>query len=75
MELLRGPGRLAALDVPGLDPFALATSGRQFVPSAAAEARIGQQLDLIRSSGAKGRQLYADVQSYVDQASASNVLR
>jgi acyl-homoserine lactone acylase PvdQ len=65
MELLRGPGRLAALDVPGLDPFALATSGRQFVPSAAAEARIGEQLDLIRSSGAKGRQLYRDVQSYV----------
>jgi acyl-homoserine lactone acylase PvdQ len=65
MELLRGPGRLAALDVPGLDPFALATSGRQFVPSAAAEARVAEQLDLIRSSGAKGRQLYADVQSYV----------
>jgi acyl-homoserine lactone acylase PvdQ len=65
MELLRGPGRLAALDVPGLDPFALATSGRQFVPSAAAEARVAQQLDLIRSSGVKGRQLYADVQSYV----------
>ncbi len=65
MELLRGPGRLAALDVPGLDPFALATSGRQFEPSAAAEGRIGQQLDLIRSSGAKGRQLYADVGNYV----------
>src|SRR6266540_6041800 len=65
MELLRGPGRLAALDVPGLDPFALATSGRQFVPSAATEERVAQQLDLIRSSGTKGRQLYADVQSYV----------
>jgi acyl-homoserine lactone acylase PvdQ len=65
MELLRGPGRLAALDVPGLDPFALAMSGRQFVPSAAAEARLAQQLDLIRSAGAKGRRLYADVQAYV----------
>jgi acyl-homoserine lactone acylase PvdQ len=65
MELLRGPGRLAALDVPGLDPFALATSGRQFIPSAATEARVGQQLQLIRSAGAKGRRLYADVQSYV----------
>jgi len=65
LELLRGPGRLAALDVPGLDPFALPTSGRQFVPSAAADERISQQLALIRSSGAKGRQLYADVRSYV----------
>jgi acyl-homoserine lactone acylase PvdQ len=65
MELLRGPGRLAALDVPGLDPFALATSGRQFVPTAATDARVAQQLSLVRSAGAKGRQLYADVQSYV----------
>ena len=65
MELLRGPGRLAALDVPGIDPFALATSGRQFVPSETSELRIAQQLSLIRSSGPKGRQLVADVRSYV----------
>jgi acyl-homoserine lactone acylase PvdQ len=65
MELLRGPGRLAALDAPGLDPFGLATSGRQFVPSAATEERVGQQLSLVRAAGSKGRQLYADVRSYV----------
>jgi acyl-homoserine lactone acylase PvdQ len=65
MELLRGPGRLAALDAPGLDPFALATSGRQFIPTAAADARLSEELSLVRSAGAKGRQLYADVQSYV----------
>jgi acyl-homoserine lactone acylase PvdQ len=65
MELLRGPGRLAALDVPGIDPFALATSGRQFVPSETTEARIAQQLELIRSAGAKGRQLLSDARSYV----------
>src|SRR6266511_2183928 len=75
LELLRGPGRLAALDVPGLDPFALATSGRQFVPSAAADERISQQLALIRSSGAKGRQLYADVRSYVAGINAYYVRR
>jgi acyl-homoserine lactone acylase PvdQ len=65
MELLRGPGRLAALDVPGLNPFALATSGRQFVPTAATDARVSEQLALVRAAGAKGKQLYADVQSYV----------
>jgi acyl-homoserine lactone acylase PvdQ len=70
MELLRGPGRLAALDVPGLDPFALATSGRQFVPTAATDARIAEQLALVRSAGAKGRQLYADVQAYVQGINA-----
>jgi acyl-homoserine lactone acylase PvdQ len=65
MELLRGPGRLAALDVPGLNPFELATSGRQFVPTQATEDRVAEQLALIRSAGAKGRQLYDDVRSYV----------
>ena len=65
LELLRGPGRIAAMDVPGVDPFALATSGRQFVPTAATEQRLQEQVQLIRSSGAKGRQLYADVQAYV----------
>ena len=65
MELLRGPGRLAALDAPGLDPFALATSGRQFVPTQATEERVAEQLRLVRSAGPKGRQLYADVRSYV----------
>jgi hypothetical protein len=65
LELLRGPGRLTALDVPGVDPFALATSGRQFVPTAETETRISEQLKLIRGAGSKGRQLYADVRSYV----------
>jgi acyl-homoserine lactone acylase PvdQ len=65
LELLRGPGRIAALDVPGIDPFALATSARQFVPTPATEARIAEQLALVRGAGAKGRQLYADVQAYV----------
>jgi acyl-homoserine lactone acylase PvdQ len=65
MELLRGPGRMAALDVPGIDPFALATAGRQFEPTAATEQRVAEQLALIRSSGAKGRQLYTDVSNYV----------
>jgi acyl-homoserine lactone acylase PvdQ len=65
LELLRGPGRLAALDAPGLDPFALATSGRQFVPTAETETRVAEQLKLVRGAGSKGRQLYADVRSYV----------
>src|SRR5437867_3512422 len=65
MEQLRGPGRIAAMDVPGIDPFALATSGRQFVPTDATEKRLDDQLALIRSAGAKGRQLLADTTSYV----------
>src|SRR6266566_8085369 len=44
MEQLRGPGRIAAMDVPGIDPFTLATSGRQFVPTEATEQRLQDQL-------------------------------
>ena len=65
LELLRGPGRIAAMDVPGVDPFALATSGRQFVPTEATEQRLQEQVRLIRGAGAKGRQLFADVTAYV----------
>jgi acyl-homoserine lactone acylase PvdQ len=53
------------MDVPGVDPFALATSGRQFVPSGATERRLQEQIGLIRGAGAKGRRLYADVRAYV----------
>ena len=34
LALIRGPARAAALDIPGVDPIALALSGRTFVPSA-----------------------------------------
>jgi acyl-homoserine lactone acylase PvdQ len=65
LELLRGPGRIAALDVPGVDPFSLATSARQFVPTPATEQRLAEQLNLLRGAGAKGRQLLADATAYV----------
>jgi acyl-homoserine lactone acylase PvdQ len=65
MEQLRGPGRIAAMDVPGVNPFALATSGRQFVPTEATEQRLDDQVNLIRDAGSKGRQLIADTTAYV----------
>jgi acyl-homoserine lactone acylase PvdQ len=57
LQLIRGPARVAALDVPGLDPFALALSGRSFVPSAETEAFLANQLDALRSQGEQGRKL------------------
>src|SRR6266508_4986347 len=56
MEALRGPGRLAALDVPGVDPFFLALTGRQFTPSAQTEAFLAQQIALLQASGPAGQQ-------------------
>jgi acyl-homoserine lactone acylase PvdQ len=65
MEALRGPGRLAALDVPGVDPFAVALSGRQFTPSAQTEAFLSDQISLLQSSGPEGQQVVADIDNYI----------
>jgi hypothetical protein len=46
LQLLRGPARIAALDVPGYDAFSVALSARTFVPSAATEAVLAQQAQL-----------------------------
>ena len=65
MELFRGPGRIAALDAPGVDPFALALSGRTFRPSARTEATLARQFDLLRARGEEGRRAIRIVDAYV----------
>src|SRR5437588_7931691 len=57
IELLRGPGRISALDVPGLDAFSLVGSGRVVDSSPQTEAYLAQQVDLARAAGPRGRQL------------------
>jgi acyl-homoserine lactone acylase PvdQ len=64
LQLIRGPARVAALDVPGLDPIALALSGKSFVPSAEAEAFLANQLDAVRSQGALGRKVLVLINAY-----------
>jgi len=65
MEALRGPGRVAALDVPGIDPFSLVFSGRQFVPSAETEAFLAQQVSLVQGAGPEGQQVIEDIDNYL----------
>ncbi len=65
IESIRGPARVAALDVPGLDAFGLATSLRQFTPSAATERFLRRQAAPLRRAGAKGRRVLRDVDAYV----------
>ena len=65
MELLRGPGRIAALDAPGINAFSFALSGQNFRPSPATEARLAQQFDLLRAQGAQGRQATRLIDAYV----------
>jgi hypothetical protein len=65
IETIRGPARIAALDVPGLNAFTLATSLRQFQPSAATERFISGQVRVLRSVGRKGREALNDVDGYL----------
>jgi acyl-homoserine lactone acylase PvdQ len=64
LQLIRGPARIAALDVPGLDPLALALSGKTFVPSADAEAFLANQLDAVRAQPGVGAKLLALINAY-----------
>jgi acyl-homoserine lactone acylase PvdQ len=63
MEALRGPGRLAALDVPGINPFSVV--GRQFTPSAQTEMFLSNQIELLEAAGQEGQQVIDDVDDYL----------
>jgi len=73
--LLIGLGRYAArvavADIPGLDAFTLLLSGQSFVPSAATEKLVTDQVQLlIDEYGDEGRQIIAEAQAYADGMNA-----
>jgi acyl-homoserine lactone acylase PvdQ len=65
LQVGRGPARIAVADVPGIDAFSLVTSAKPFVPSKQAEALVTKQKRLlVKTYGAKGRQIIADAKAY-----------
>ena len=67
LEVIRGPARIAALDVPGLDAFSLALSLRQFEPSAQTEQFLdAQRVRLLDEFGERGREVLVDVDAYLE---------
>jgi len=71
LQLGRGPARAAVADIPGIDAFSLVTSAQSFVPSAATEALVTEQVQLLeRTYGAKGRQIIRDAQAHADGMNA-----
>jgi acyl-homoserine lactone acylase PvdQ len=70
MEILRGPGRLATLDAPGVNPFGVATSLRTFTPTQQTEDFLQQQVTLIENAGPRGQQILEDIRNYVDGINA-----
>jgi acyl-homoserine lactone acylase PvdQ len=64
IETIRGPSRIAALDVPGIDAFKLATSLGQFVPSRATEKFVSASANRLEKDK-QGRRMLSDVDAYV----------
>jgi len=58
LQLIRGPGRITALDGPAYDQT------REFVPSSQTEAALATQFALIRRLGARGRRMLQQVDAY-----------
>ncbi len=71
LELLRGPARAAAFDIPGISPVALALSGKAFVSSPQGEALLASQIELLRKAGPNGAKLLVSMQAYVAGLNAS----
>jgi acyl-homoserine lactone acylase PvdQ len=69
LQLIRGPGRLAAVDAPGIDP--LAVLGQQFTPSQATESFLAAQTRLLEAAGRKGREMLAGIDAYAAGINAS----
>lgn len=67
LNLGRGPARVAVADVPGINAFGLVVSAQPFVPSAATEQLVTDQVALIIDTyGDEGQQIIDDAQAYVD---------
>jgi acyl-homoserine lactone acylase PvdQ len=73
LQLGRGPARVAVADVPGINAFGLVTSAQSFVPSAATEQLVTDQVQrIVDTYGAKGREMLADMQAEADGITAYN---
>jgi acyl-homoserine lactone acylase PvdQ len=71
LDFGRGAARAAVADIPGIDAFSLVTSGQTFVPSAATEQLVTEQVQLILDTyGDEGVELVADAQAYADGMTA-----
>ena len=67
----RNPGRLAALDTPGISAFGLVTNLRQFTPTAQADRLIRTEQERnLRAAGADGRAVLHEIDVFVDGINA-----
>jgi acyl-homoserine lactone acylase PvdQ len=65
MDQIRGPGRIAALDAPGLTPFSI-TQLNPFFASQATEDFLASQEQVIEGLGPEGVQVIKDIDDYLE---------
>ncbi|MDH4169640.1 MAG: penicillin acylase family protein [Acidimicrobiia bacterium] len=71
LDFGRGPARAAVADIPGIDAFSLVTSATSYVPSAAVEQMVTDQIQLILDTYAEeGEEIISDAQAYADGVNA-----
>ena len=67
----RGASRVAVADVPGINAFGLVVEFKTFVPSAATEQLVSDQVALIiETYGDEGQQIIDEAQAYADGINA-----
>jgi acyl-homoserine lactone acylase PvdQ len=65
-----GPGYVAALGVPGLNPFELLETGRSFTPSAEAVEFVAKQTQSLIEKGPRGEQVIEDLEDWAQGINA-----
>ena len=70
LDQARGDARIAALDVPGVDAFALVQGLKTFEPSAQAEAIVSQQTKQLQRAGKLGKEVLHNTDVYVKGVNA-----
>jgi acyl-homoserine lactone acylase PvdQ len=73
MDTFRGPGRVAALDVPGLNAFQLAQSFQPFTSSQETEDFLAAQVDVLLEDP-RGQRIIDDIDNYLEGINAFRTL-
>ena len=65
LEQARYNARVAAIDVPGVTAIGLIAGLKTFTPSAATEAELAKQTDVLNAAGPEGQAVLADIDTFV----------
>jgi acyl-homoserine lactone acylase PvdQ len=70
LQQARFNGRVAAVDVPGLDAINLIAGLQSFTPSAQTEAELAKQTDVLQAAGAEGVAVLRDIDTFISGINA-----